>query len=340
VVCSDVIDLRAAAEGIARLNLDVGSGVWMATAALIAALVVVDVFVIHRHERHIGLRRASTETVLWLGIGVAFGVAVIGRYGGTAGTQWFSGYLIELSLSVDNVFVWSLILTHFLVPPAAQHRGLFFGILAAIVLRIGFILVGVEVVNRFEWVTILFGAFLLYTAFKLMVSDEDDEVDPEHNVVLRYIRRVIPSTTEYASRHLFTRVEGRRLATPLLAVVIMLGTTDVLFAVDSVPAVLAVSREKFIVLTSNCFAILGLRAMYFLLADMRARFSYLQQGLAIILAFVGIKMIIGRWYEIPTPVSLIVIGLVLAASVAFSLRRTRGVDTIELAEAPPPPDER
>jgi tellurite resistance protein TerC len=335
-----VTDLRSASEGVTRLGLHVTTGMWFGVAALVAALVIVDVFVIHRAERHIGLRRAVIETLVWLGIGVGFGLAVLGHFGGAAGTQWFSGYLIELSLSVDNVFVWSLIMTHFLVPSAAQHRGLFFGILAAIVLRVGFILVGVEVVNRFEWVTIVFGLFLLYTAYKLLSTDESDEVDPDHNVVLRYIRRVIPSTTEYSGRRLFTKVDGRRLATPLMAVVILLGTTDILFAVDSVPAVLAVSRERFIVLTSNCFAILGLRAMYFLLADMHARFSYLQQGLATILAFVGIKMIIGRWYEIPTGLSLLVIGLVLAASVAFSLQRTRGHDTIELAEEPPPPDER
>lgn len=196
-------------------------------------------------------------------------------------------------------------------------------------LRAIFIFAGVALLNRFEWVLYVFGAFLLYTAAKMMFGS-DEEVDPGKSKFLRLIRRVVPSTEELHGQHMFTKVNGRRLATPLFAVLLLLEGTDVLFAVDSVPAVLAVSREQFIVFASNAFAILGLRALYFLLADIHARFSYLQQGLAVILAFVGIKMIIARWYHIPTPLSLIVIALVLVSSIAFSLKKTRSEDTITL----------
>jgi tellurite resistance protein TerC len=185
----------------------------------------------------------------------------------------------------------------------------------------------------------VFGAFLLYTAAKLLFSD-DDAVDPSDSKFLAVVHRFVPTTPEMHGQKMFTRIDGKRFATPLFAVLLLVEATDVLFAVDSVPAVLAVSKEQFIVFTSNAFAIMGLRSLYFMLADMHARFSYLQQGLAIILAFVGVKMIISRWYHIETPVSLLFIALVLVASVSFSLQRTRVNDSIELVEGPPPPDER
>jgi tellurite resistance protein TerC len=265
---------------------------------------------------------------------------VIASFGSTAGGEWFSGYLIEYSLSIDNVFVWALILAYFKVPAQYQRRVLFWGVFGALVLRAAFIFAGLALITRFEWMLFIFGAFLLYTAAKLLFS-QDDAVDPSQSRFLKVVHRFVPTTPELHGHKMFVRINGKRFATPLFAVLLLVEGTDVLFAVDSVPAVLAVSKEQFIVFTSNAFAIMGLRSLYFMLADMRARFSYLQQGLAIILAFVGVKMIISRWYHIATPVSLLVIVLVLVVSVSFSLQRTRGLARMaSMYEDPPPPDER
>ncbi|MCU1501220.1 MAG: putative TerC family integral rane protein [Ilumatobacteraceae bacterium] len=312
---------------------------WVVAVGAIVALLLFDILVLHRKPKVLSARRAAIETVAWILVGVCCGLVVIAVAGGGAGGEWFSGYLIEYSLSIDNVFVWALILTHFAVQPDYQHRVLFWGVFGALVLRAGFIFAGVALVQRFEFVLFLFGAFLLYTAAKLVIGD-DLENDPTQGRFIKLIRRVVPSTEEIDGPHLFTHVDGRRLATPLFAVLVLVEVTDVLFAVDSVPAVLAVSNEQIIVFTSNAFAIMGLRSLYFLLANMRARFAYLQQGLAVILAFVGIKMIISRWVHISTPISLIVIALVLASAVGFSLSHTRAHAGISMSEDPPPLDER
>jgi tellurite resistance protein TerC len=320
------------------IDINVPGWAWPATIGVIVALLLFDILILNRHVHTPTLRRAAIETVAWVVIGVTFGAVVIGSFGGGAGGEWFSGYLIEYSLSIDNVFVWALILAYFQIPPQYQRRVLFWGVFGALVLRAGFIFAGLALITRFEWMLFIFGGFLLYTAGKLLFSD-DDAVDPADSRFLALVRRFVPTTHEMHGQKMFVRVEGKRLATPLFAVLLLVEATDVLFAVDSVPAVLAVSKEQFIVFTSNAFAIMGLRSLYFMLADMHARFSYLQQGLAIILAFVGVKMIISRWYHIPTAVSLLVIVIVLVASVSFSLQRTRN-DLIEVAEDLPPPDER
>ena len=322
------------------VDISVPGWAWVVTLALIAGLLLLDILVLHRVPKVPTVRRAAVETLAWVLVGVGFGLAVLVGLGGAAGGEWFSGWLIEYSLSIDNVFVWALILSYFLVPPNYQHRVLFWGVFGALVLRAGFIFAGVAIIERFTWVLYVFGAFLLYTAIKLVVSD-DDHVDPSQSTFLKVVRRFVPLSDELDGQRLFTHVDGKRVATPLFAVLLLVEATDVLFAVDSVPAVLAVSREQFIVFTSNAFAIMGLRSLYFLLADMRARFSNLQQGLAIILAFVGVKMLIHRWYVIPTWLSLLVIVIVLAASVGFSLQRTRrSGDAIEVPEEMPPPQER
>jgi tellurite resistance protein TerC len=320
-------------------ELDVPGWAWLAALAVIAALLLLDILVFHRVPKVPTTRRAAVETISWIMVGVTFGLVVLAGFGTKAGGEWFSGYLIEYSLSIDNVFVWALILSYFLVPVNYQHRVLFWGVFGALVLRAAFIFAGIALIEKFEWILYVFGAFLLYTAAKLVVSD-DDHVDPSQSKFLKVVRRVVPLSDELDGQKLFTRIDGKRFATSLFAVLLLVEATDVLFAVDSVPAVLAVSREQFIVFTSNAFAIMGLRSLYFLLADMRARFSYLQQGLAIILAFVGMKMLIHRWYVIPTWLSLMVIALVMAASVGFSMRATRGLDTIEVPEEMPPPQER
>jgi tellurite resistance protein TerC len=321
------------------VDLNIPGWAWPATIAVIVALLLFDILLLNRHVHAPTLRRAAIETVGWVVVGITFGIVVIAGFGSAAGGEWFSGYVIEYSLSIDNVFVWALILAYFKVPAEYQRRVLFWGVFGALVLRAGFIFAGVALITRFEWMLFIFGAFLLYTAGKLLFS-HDDAVDPSQSRFLRVVHRFVPTTPELHGQKMFVRREGKRFATPLFAVLLLVEATDVLFAVDSVPAVLAVSKEQFIVFTSNAFAIMGLRSLYFMLADMHARFSYLQQGLATILAFVGIKMIISRWYHIATPVSLLFIVLVLVVSVSFSLRRTRGLERLAAVEEPPPPDER
>lgn len=251
--------------------------------------------------------------------------------GAQAGGEYLAGYLIEKSLSIDNVFVWAVIFSYFAVPRKYQFRVLFWGIFGALVLRAIFIFAGVALLERFSWVLYVFGAFLLFTAWRIYKHDEA-EVHPEDNPILKLVQKVIPSTPELDGQKLFTRKHGRLLATPLFAVLILVETTDVVFAVDSIPAILAVSREEFIVFSSNAFAILGLRALYFLLAGMQGRFRYLNAGLAVILAFVGVKMLIAEFYHMPTWLSLTVIAAVLTVTIWASLRA-------EAHEEEPPPDE-
>ncbi|HNJ97933.1 MAG TPA: TerC family protein [Ilumatobacteraceae bacterium] len=321
------------------VDLDVAAAWWIGLLVLIAVLLLIDLLVVHKEGHEVRVREAAIESAVWISIGLLFGLAVWWGFGGAAAGEYYSGYLIEKSLSVDNVFVWALILSYFAVPSRYQHRVLFWGIFGALLLRAVFIFAGVALIEKFEWVLYLFGAFLLFTAIKLVFS-EDEHVDPSTSKTLKLIHRFVPMHDQLDGQKLFTKVNGKRFATPLFAVLLLIEVTDVLFAVDSVPAVLAVSHEQFVVFSSNAFAILGLRALYFLLADMHARFSYLQEGLAIILAFVGVKMLVHEWYHIPTWLSLTVIALVLLASVGFSLKVGERADTISIAEEPPPPDER
>jgi TerC family integral membrane protein len=314
-----VIASLAAADSGSFVDLDVEAWHWAVLLGLVLALLLVDLLVLHREAHEIKPREAAIESAGWISIGLAFGLVVWWWFGATATTEYLSGYLVEQSLSVDNVFVWAIILTYFMVPAKYQHRVLFWGIFGALVLRATFIFAGVALIERFDWVLYIFGAFLLFTAIRLLVSDDDDQIDPGNSRFLRLVRRVVPTTDRLDGPHLFTKIDGRRLATPLFAVLVLVELTDLIFAVDSVPAVLAVSHEQFIVFSSNAFAILGLRSMYFLLADLHGRFRFLQQGLAVILAFVGIKMIISEWVHIETWVSLVVIAVVLLAAIAFSL---------------------
>ena len=300
------------------VDLDVPAWAWVVTLGVIIGLLLFDILVLNRQPHAPTFRRAAIETAGWIAVGVTFGIVVIASFGTAAGGEWFSGYLIEYSLSIDNVFVWALILSYFLVPPEYQRRVLFWGVFGALVLRGVFIFAGIALITRFEWMLFVFGAFLLYTAGKLLFAD-NDAVDPSKSRFLAIIRRFVPTTPDLHGQKMFVRIDGKRYATPLFAVLLLVESTDVLFAVDSVPAVLAVSKEQFIVFTSNAFAIMGLRSLYFMLADMHSRFEYLQQGLAVILAFVGVKMIISRWYHIPTAVSLGVIVLVLAVAIVASL---------------------
>jgi len=302
--------------------MDVPLWAWAAVSALIVAVLLADLLVFHREAHEISMREAAVSSALWVALGVAFGGVVWATAGGDRAGEYFAGYLIEKSLSIDNIFVFALLFSYFGVPAAYRHRLLFWGVLGALVFRAAFIFAGAALLENFHWVIYVFGAFLIYTGLK-MARHGDQEVHPERNPVLKLLRRVMPVTDEYHGTRFFLRQAGRTVATPLLAVLVAVETTDVLFAVDSIPAIFAVTDEPFLVFTSNAFAILGLRALYFLLAGMMDRFVYLKYGLAAILVFVGIKMVIVDIWHVPTTLSLAVIAVVLALSVALSLRATR-----------------
>jgi len=300
-------------------SFDVPIWAWVALIAVISGLLFADLLIVHRKPHVITFKEAAIESAVWITIGLSFTFVMLGWHGNAAAGEYLSGYLIEKSLSIDNVFVWAVIFSYFAVPPKYQFRVLFWGIFGALVLRAIFIFAGVALIEAFDWILYIFGAFLLITAFRV-ARHQDAEVHPENNLVLKLVRKVVPSTTEYDGQKLFTRRTGRLLATPLFAVLVLVETTDVVFAVDSIPAILAVSREPFIVFSSNAFAILGLRSLYFLLAGMAGKFRYLNIGLGVILAFVGIKMIIVEWVHLPTWLSLSVIAVVLTVTIVASLR--------------------
>ena len=299
-----------------------GAETWFFLAGIVASLLLIDLLVVHRKASIMTTRRAAIESAVWISIGLLFSLYVLAAFGASSSGEYLSAYLIEKSLSIDNVFVWSVILTHYRVPEQFQHRVLFWGIFGALAMRFVFIFAGVAVIQKFDFTLVLFGAFLVYTGAQLFKGDSD--FDPSKSRPMALFHRFVPSTDELDGQKLITRRNGRRVATPLLAVLVLIEVTDVIFAVDSVPAVLAISHEQFIAFSSNAFAILGLRALYFVLADIRHRFEYLEQGIAAILIFVGVKMALSLWFHIPTYVSLAVIGAVLAASVLWSLRKTRG----------------
>ncbi len=299
-------------------SIDVPPWAWALLVAGIGVLLIADLLIVHRRPHAVTVREAAIESAVWITLGLSFTAVIAGWAGGDAAGEYITGYVIEKSLSVDNVFVWAVLLSYFAVPPAYQFRVLFWGIFGALAMRAAFIFAGVAVLERFEWVLYVFGAFLVVTAIRI-ARHRETEVHPEHNPVLRLMRRVVPSTTEYDGQKLFTRRTGMLLATPLFVVLVLIETTDVVFAVDSVPAILAVSREPFIVFSSNAFAILGLRALYFLLAGMAGRFRYLNLGLGTILGFVGVKMLLADVYHLPIWLSLTVIGIALTSSVIGSL---------------------
>ena len=312
--------LAAAGDTSTRFaSFDVPLWVWAALIAFLATLLVVDLLLVHRTAHAITFKEAAIESAVWVGLGLAFTFVMLAWQGGGAAGEYLAGYLIEKSLSVDNVFVWAVIFSYFGVPPKYQFRVLFWGIFGALVLRAIFIFAGVALIERFDWVLYVFGVFLIITAVRIARHSEA-EVHPDKNPVLRLVRKVIPSTNEYDGQKLFTIKNGKRLATPLFAVLILVETTDVVFAVDSIPAILAVSREQFIVFASNAFAILGLRSLYFLLAGMAGKFRYLNVGLGVILGFVGTKMLIAEWYHFPIWASLLIIATVLTTAIVASLR--------------------
>ena len=301
--------------------MDVTAGMWIGFNAFVLAMVALDLGVFHRKAHAVGLKEAGTWSVVWVALALAFNAWIWLAWGREAGLQFLTGYLIEKSLSVDNIFVFVLLFGFFAVPARLHHRVLFWGILGALVMRGAFIAAGSYVLEQFHWVLYLFGAMLVLTGLKML--RRQSSFSPADNPVVRWLRRWLPMTDHYHGERFWVRDRGRWLATPLFLVLVLVEASDLLFAIDSIPAIFAVTREPFLVFTANVFAILGLRSMYFLLAGVVHRFIYLKVGLAVVLVFVGLKMLIMDVYQIPVAVSLLVILAVMAGSIVASLRRTR-----------------
>jgi tellurite resistance protein TerC len=306
---------------VAAENFHASAPLWAGLSVLVIAMLTLDLLVFAR-GRVPRLRESLLWSVGWLVAAVVFGVVTWAWQGGEAGSQYFAGYLLERSLSLDNVFVFAVILGWFAVPAAVQSKLLGWGIALALGLRLVFIVAGAALLGAFHVTFYVFGALLLYTAYKL-ASHQEVEIDLERNRMLRLVRRAVPMTTDYEGDRFVTRAGGRRVATPLLAVFAVIAPTDVVFAIDSIPAIFAITRESLIVFAANAFAMLGLRALYFLVVGLRDRFVYLSRGLAAILAFVGVKMLIVDLWHVPIWVSLAVIVGTLATAILLSLRVTR-----------------
>jgi len=303
------------------VSLDVQPWAWAALILAISVMLAVDLFR-HRDGHEPSPREALRESLVWIALGLSFGGVVLATFGAPAFGEYLSGYLIEKSLSVDNVFVWSMLFSSMAIPLRYQHRVLFWGIFGALIFRAIFIYAGTALIGRFWWVLLVFGIFLIFTGFKV-IRHRTDEGEAEASRGLTLLKRVISVSPDFDGRKFFTVMDGKRAATPLFAALVVVEVTDVIFAVDSVPAILAVSHEPFLVFASNAFAILGLRAMYFLLANAKAQFHYLSHALGGILVFVGSKMAISHWYHMNTYLSLgIIVGL-LGGAILLSHRRNQ-----------------
>ena len=305
------------------VDLDVTAAAWIVLIVIIVVMLAIDLYR-HREAHEPSTREALVESSIWIACGLAFGGAVAFFYGADAFGEYISGYLIEKSLSVDNVFVWALLFTTLAIPVKYQHRVLFWGIFGALTMRALFIFAGSALISRFWWLLLVFGVFLVYTGVKVL-RHRADEGQHQATRGLGLLRKVMPVSEQLDGQHFFTRIDGRRAATPLFAALVVIEITDVIFAVDSVPAILAVSNEPYLVFASNAFAIPRLRPLYFLLATAKDRFHYLSHALGAILIFVGIKMSISHWYHINTYVSLAIIIVMLAAAIVFSVRRAENL---------------
>ena len=301
---------------------------WLAFATIVLVMLALDLGVFHRKAHVVRLREALVWSALWIALSLLFNLGIYAQLGSQAALDFFTAYLIERTLSFDNIFVFLLIFSYFSVPPQFQHRVLFWGIVVALLMRALFIGAGLALIAKFEWILYVFGAFLVYTGIKMAVRNEG-EIHPERNPVLRLFRRFFPVTNEYHGARFLVRKEGRYAATPLLVVLLVVETSDLIFAVDSIPAVLAITVDPFIVYTSNVFAILGLRALYFALAGIMELFHYLHYGLSAILIFVGVKMIVAHVYEVPTILALAFIALVVVISIVASMMYPRSAPSEE-----------
>ena len=292
---------------------------WVAFNAFVLCMLALDLGVFHRNAHVVSLREAGAWSAVWVALALAFNAGIYVVWGAQPALEFLTGYLIEKSLSVDNIFVFVMLFSYFAVPAQYQHRVLFWGILGALVMRGAFIAAGAYILQQFHWVIYVFGAILIITGIKL--ARRAAAYDPADNPVLRLARRILPLTPRYHGQRFWVREAGRWVATPLFLVLLLVEVTDLVFAIDSIPAIFAVTGEPFLVYTANVFAILGLRSMYFLLAGVVHRFVYLKYGLAAVLVFVGAKMMLTDVYKVPITASLLIIALVIAGSIILSLRR-------------------
>ena len=298
---------------------------WVGFNVFVLAMLALDLGVFHRKAHVVSLKESLTWTVVWIGLALLFNAWIWHQYGSTKAVQFFTGYVIEKSLSVDNVFVFALLFSYFAVPPLYQHKVLFWGILGALIMRAIMIALGAVLITKFGWIIYVFGGFLILTGIKMIVKREE-EIHPERNPVVKWFKKLMPVTPDYRGDKFFVRENGVRMATPLFVVLLLVEISDLIFAVDSIPAIFAVTTDPFIVYTSNVFAILGLRSLYFALAGVMDKFHYLKIGLGVVLTFVGVKMILAHTaWKIDTLVSLGVIVLILATSVVMSLVRPKKV---------------
>ena len=292
---------------------------WIIFNAAILVLLFIDLAVINRGGRVLSFKQALISSAAWVVLALGFAAFVHWWMGAAKALEFITGYVIEESLSVDNLFVFILLFSYFKVPPEQERTVLFWGILGALIMRAGFILAGVALITRFHWILYAFGLFLVYSGLQLLREGDEEKVDPSRNFVLRIARKFLPVTKQYEGKRFFVIQDGRRFATPLFIVLLVVETTDVLFATDSIPAILAISRHPFIVYTSNVFAILGLRSLFFALSGLMKLFRYLNYGLAAVLTFIGAKMLISAKYQIPTWVALVVIAVMLGLSIIASI---------------------
>jgi tellurite resistance protein TerC len=303
---------------------------WVCFNLFVLIMLALDLGVFHRKAHEVTVREALTWTGIWIGFAMLFNLFVYYYFDKDKAIEFFTGYIIEKSLSVDNIFVIIMIFSYFNVPKMYQHKVLFWGILGALLMRVIFIFAGIELIHKFHWLIYIFGGFLVFTGIKMFVSS-DAKVDPEKNPLIKLVRKILPVTSIFHGDKFFTRVGGELWATPLFLVVVMIEVTDLIFAVDSIPAILAISEDPFIVYTSNVFAILGLRSLYFALAGIESYFRYLKYGLAAILCFVGTKMCLADVIKIPVELSLIVIIFVLGISMLASVVVSRPEkDTVDV----------
>lgn len=302
--------------------MDVPIWLWLGVIGLILVMLAIDLFA-HRQAKVIEVREAAVWSAIWVTLGISFGFLVWWMFGADRAQEYFSGFVIEKSLAVDNVFVWAMIFAAFSIPREYQHRILFLGVVGALVFRGIFIALGAVLIYQFSWILYLFAAFLLYTGFK-MLQQRNEHYDPSKSKFYKWFSGKVRTTEKLYGQRMFVRIGGVLFATPLLVVLVLVEFTDIIFAVDSIPAIFAVTDEPFLVFTANAFAVLGLRAMYFLLSDLIHRFVYLKVGLAVILIWVGIKMALHDIYKVSTTISLAVIILVIATAVIASLVKSRG----------------
>jgi tellurite resistance protein TerC len=300
---------------------------WVAFNVFVLVMLAIDLGVLHRHAHEVKLKEALAWSGVWIALALLFALGLYSWYGPQPALEFLTGYIIEKSLSVDNIFVFILLFSYFRVPALYQHKVLFWGILGALVMRAIFIFAGIALLQRLHWVIYIFGALLIYTGIK-MVTEKDKEIHPDKNPVLRLFRRLMPVTENYHADHFFVKQAGHYAATPLFVVLLVVETTDVIFAVDSIPAILGITVNPFIVYTSNVFAILGLRALYFALAGVMQLFHYLHYGLSAILVFVGAKMLLADVYKLPVAVALGVIAGILLIAVIASLMRPPQRDAV------------